>query len=113
MKICLISSKKPWLKSEDEILIEFFNKIPYKDLLLKLPTRTLPSIRERIKKLRKYYNIPFLNKIQTLKDLKYYVGGHLHLNGRKSTIINGVTYYNAAICNDAYQVTRTPIIIKY
>ena len=54
-----------------------------------------------------------LKAISGLPDLKYYVGGHLHAQGGKSFIQNGVTYHNLAICDDQYRPTRKPTIIEY
>lgn len=52
-------------------------------------------------------------RIRELPNLKYYVGGHLHKNGGKSYIRNGVTYFNAAVVNDEYKVVRKPILFNY
>lgn len=53
------------------------------------------------------------NKIATLKDLKIHAFGHLHYNGGKTMVQDGVTYINAAICDDAYVPSRKPVVIDY
>ena len=52
-------------------------------------------------------------KCESLSNLKYVVGGHLHHNGGKSIEISGVTYVNAAQCDDNYTLNRKPVLIKY
>lgn len=50
-----------------------------------------------------------LERIKQLKDLKLYVGGHIHCEyGKKE--IDGVTYINAAICNEDYIPENAPQI---
>ena len=50
-----------------------------------------------------------LEKIKKLKNLKLYVGGHIHCcYGKK--IIDNVTYVNSAVCDEEYNVTNAPII---
>lgn len=51
------------------------------------------------------------NKIRELKDLKISVFGHLHLNGGRTLVQDGVTYINAAMCDDSYELNRKPIIL--
>lgn len=54
-----------------------------------------------------------LKRCQELKNLKVVVGGHLHAQGGKSLIRDGVTYINAAVLNDNYQYEgRAPIIVE-
>lgn len=52
------------------------------------------------------------DRIKELKNLKIYIGGHLH-GGYNHQTIDGVDYYNAAICDDQYQVSNDPWIIDY
>ena len=53
------------------------------------------------------------NRIQQLKDLKIHVFGHLHLGGSKTMEMDGVTYINAAMCDDSYNLHRKPVIVEY
>lgn len=53
-----------------------------------------------------------LKRIDELKHLKLVVGGHLHKDGGKTLIRNGVTFVNAAQCDNNYNITRKPIIIE-
>lgn len=47
--------------------------------------------------------VELLNKIKEMKDLKIHASGHLHLQGGKQEVHNGVLHINAAVCNEAYQ----------
>lgn len=52
-----------------------------------------------------------LERIKELKDLKLYVGGHIHCEyGQKE--IDGVTYINAAVCDEDYCPVNPPIIFN-
>ena len=53
-----------------------------------------------------------LKRCKELPNLKHVVGGHLHAQGGKSLLQDGVWYHNAAQCDDNYQITRKPIIIE-
>lgn len=46
-----------------------------------------------------------------LKNLKLHICGHLHHNGGKKEIHNGITYVNAAVLNDQYQLVNKSVII--
>lgn len=48
-----------------------------------------------------------MDRIQELKNLKIYIGGHLH-SGKKYTYFNGVQFYNASICGERYTVDYAP-----
>jgi hypothetical protein len=52
------------------------------------------------------------NKIDQLKELKLHVGGHLHLQGGNKAELNGITYVNAAICDEQYKTTHKPVVIE-
>lgn len=43
---------------------------------------------------------------------KVYAGGHLHLSGGKQMRIGATTFINAAICDDSYIPSRSPIIVE-
>jgi Icc-related predicted phosphoesterase len=51
-----------------------------------------------------------LNRISELKQLKLHIGGHLHL-GSGVRIKNGITFINASILNEQYQVANPVRII--
>jgi Icc-related predicted phosphoesterase len=53
-----------------------------------------------------------LNRCRELKELKWHVGGHLHLKGGKVLVDGNITYVNAAICDDAYNPSRAPVVIE-
>lgn len=51
------------------------------------------------------------DRIDKLKELKLYVGGHIHCAyGIKES--DGVTYVNASICTEEYSPDNAPIIIE-
>lgn len=53
-----------------------------------------------------------LNRIKELKELKLYVGGHLHLNGGKIKKEFGIKFANASIVDEEYKVVNKPIIME-
>jgi Icc-related predicted phosphoesterase len=52
-----------------------------------------------------------LDRVKDLKDLKMHSFGHLHLDGGKTHKEQGVTYINAAICNDKYKAKPERVIV--
>jgi Icc-related predicted phosphoesterase len=51
-------------------------------------------------------------RIKHLPNLKAHFFGHLHFNGGKTKIIDGVVYANCAICEEhSYKPTNPPIIV--
>jgi Icc-related predicted phosphoesterase len=50
-------------------------------------------------------------RIQDLKELKLHCFGHLHTDGGKSVIENGIIRVNAAICTEQYQPINPPVVI--
>lgn len=50
-----------------------------------------------------------LNKINELKDLKLYVGGHIHCE-YGTTVRNKVHFVNASVCTERYVPTNAPIV---
>jgi len=52
-----------------------------------------------------------LNKINTLKELKAMVFGHIH-NGRGTKRIGDILYINASCCNEEYEPINDPIIFS-
>jgi Icc-related predicted phosphoesterase len=51
-------------------------------------------------------------RINELKELDLHICGHIHCaHGQKH--IDGVSYYNASICDEVYQVTNPITIIEY
>lgn len=42
---------------------------------------------------------------------KVFAGGHLHLQGGQQVNIDGTTFINAAICDDGYRPTRSPMVV--
>lgn len=53
-----------------------------------------------------------MDRIQQLKDLKIYIGGHLH-SGKKFTYFNGIQFYNVSICGETYSVDYEPTEIIF
>jgi len=51
-------------------------------------------------------------KVDTLDQLKLHVFGHLHREGGNQSIIDNKIFVNAAICDDAYNPSRPPILIE-
>lgn len=50
------------------------------------------------------------SRISELKNLKLYVGGHIHCeHGLKN--INNITYVNASICTESYEPLNPPIVV--
>lgn len=47
--------------------------------------------------------------LNDFKELKAYIGGHLHYQGGQTTLINNVLYVNASICDEHYDPTN-PIV---
>lgn len=52
-----------------------------------------------------------LKRVNQLKQLKLHAGGHLHLQGGQTKVVNGITFVNAAICTEDYQPTNLPVVI--
>ena len=48
-------------------------------------------------------------RISQLKNLKHYIGGHLHAEGGKTEHVQNVWYHNASVCNESYKVVNRPI----
>lgn len=55
--------------------------------------------------------VDLTNRVGELEQLKLHVFGHLHHDGGKSTQIAGVTFANAAICDDRYDAVNKPIVV--
>jgi hypothetical protein len=53
-----------------------------------------------------------LNRVNDLKNLKLHLFGHLHLQGGQQTVVNGVTFGNAAICDDDYRTVHAPVVVE-
>jgi Icc-related predicted phosphoesterase len=51
------------------------------------------------------------DRIATLKDLRLHVSGHIHLQSGRSQV-GKVTFVNASILNDAYNVAFEPITVE-
>lgn len=51
-----------------------------------------------------------LKKVLKIKP-KFHIGGHIH-PGFGSHIKDGILFFNAAICNDAYQVVNKPTVFE-
>jgi Icc-related predicted phosphoesterase len=49
--------------------------------------------------------------IKRLTRLRLAVFGHLHLEGGRQKKVAGVTYVNAAVCDEAYRPIRSPVIV--
>jgi Icc-related predicted phosphoesterase len=50
-------------------------------------------------------------RIKTLKNLKAFFGGHLHREGSRTLVKDGITFVNAAICTDNYAPINKPVVI--
>lgn len=55
--------------------------------------------------------IGLFNRINQLKDLKLYIGGHLHFYGGKILKRKGVTYVNASVCDEGYKPIQGPVVL--
>ena len=53
------------------------------------------------------------NKIKELKNLKLHFFGHIHNQGHGYKHEDGVSYYNAAICDELYMPTNPISIVDY
>lgn len=51
-------------------------------------------------------------RVEQLPNLKAHIFGHLHRDGGQSKQYNNVIYVNAAICDDRYDASRSPLIIE-
>lgn len=51
-------------------------------------------------------------RVKKLSNLKVHAFGHLHLQGGQTQVEDGVTFVNAAICDDRYQASRKPVIVE-
>lgn len=51
-------------------------------------------------------------RIKALPSLKLHTFGHLHLQGGHSVVEDGVTFVNAAICDDAYKTIHPPVVVE-
>ena len=51
-------------------------------------------------------------RIKKLSSLKLHAFGHLHLEGGQTLAEDGVTFANAAICDDAYHTVHPPIEVE-
>lgn len=57
---------------------------------------------------------PFLmDKIAQLPNLEIHIFGHIHFCGGLERHIDGVSYYNAAVCDERYMTTNPITIIDY
>src|SRR5665213_2149728 len=56
--------------------------------------------------------LDLLKRIEALKELKAVVFGHKHRDYNESPVIkNGITFVNASILNNKYEVANNPVII--
>lgn len=51
-------------------------------------------------------------KTEQLPNLKAHIFGHLHKDGGQTQQYNNITFANAAICDDRYDTSRSPLIIE-
>lgn len=92
-----------WNKIPDDVQVLITHGPPHgildlvTDSLGRDPHQGCEDLRERIKHLR---------------DLKVHLFGHLHLEGGQSLVQDGVTFANAAMCDDRYRIERTPVIVE-
>jgi len=54
-----------------------------------------------------------MNRIKELKDLDLHFFGHIHAPGGNQIHLDGVSYYNAAICDEAYYPGNPITIVEY
>lgn len=54
-----------------------------------------------------------MNRIKQLKDLDLHFFGHIHAPGGTQKHIDGVSYYNAAICDECYYPSNPITIVEY
>jgi Icc-related predicted phosphoesterase len=50
-------------------------------------------------------------KVEQLLNLKLHVFGHLHKDGSQTKKFGDTTFANVAICDDAYNTSRSPLVI--
>jgi Icc-related predicted phosphoesterase len=53
-----------------------------------------------------------LERIKQLKNLKIFIGGHIHSDGGQKVEINGVRFYNVAIVDEQYMQANQPTVIE-
>lgn len=51
-------------------------------------------------------------RTKKLSALKVHAFGHLHLQGGNTLDVDGVTFANAAICDDAYHTVHPPVVVE-
>lgn len=94
-----------WNRIPDDIDILVTHGPPYEILDLAPVNRINPIPRnvgcERLKE-----------RIKSLKKLTHHIFGHIH-NDYGIKQIDGITYINASICNEAYQPLNEPIVVDY
>jgi len=56
--------------------------------------------------------IKLVERIKQLKQLKLYIGGHLHQDGGRSLFKDGVTYINASVCDEYYKPIQGPVVVQ-
>jgi predicted phosphodiesterase len=52
-------------------------------------------------------------RISQLKDLDLHIFGHIHIHGGCQKHIDGVSYYNASVCDEQYMATNPITVIDY
>ncbi len=51
-------------------------------------------------------------RLPKLKQLKLHSFGHLHLQGGQTMLSDGVTFVNAAMCDERYKPNRSPVVVN-
>lgn len=54
-----------------------------------------------------------MDRIKSLKDLDLHFFGHIHAGGGRQVHMDGVSYYNTAICDERYAPTNPITVVDY
>ena len=57
--------------------------------------------------------VDLMNRIKELKDLDLHIFGHIHCHGSSQVHRDGVSYYNASICDEMYLPSNPVTVIEY
>jgi predicted phosphodiesterase len=94
--------------SEEQLKV-IWNSIP-EDVNI-LITHSMPlGILDLVRSNENVGEVGLLKRIKQLKDLKVYIGGHLHLEGGNHKILGDKLYINASICDEEYIACRKPTV---
>jgi predicted phosphodiesterase len=92
-----------WEKIPDDVQLLITHGPPYGilDLVVDKPKNVGRDLHQGCEEL--------ILRVKELKQLKTHVFGHLHYNGGQTTVIDGVTFGNAAFCDDDHNPVHSPL----